>query len=167
MKAILILFIGLLVYCDFPSDEGFVDYGADYDSSVLQNVPADPEPNYFSDETAPARSLASTEPASSDPNANGGTVEPAMDTESTKAVEPASVAKTEEQEDADFYEQCTSKGFAPEQCCRTCVDSYLTSWADDNCSGTDECARQESQTAEAAARDGAKESATQGVSSGQ
>ena len=127
MKPFWILVICVLVYSDYPSDDGFVDYAADFDSSAVQ-APQDP-PNYFTDE--PARAVAdasTTEESAKDPGLAGGTTEPAADEPVQKKA-----PKTAEEEEADYYKECRDKGYAAEQCCKTCVESYLTNWAEETC----------------------------------
>lgn len=167
MKPFWILVICIFAYSDYPTDDGFVDYAADFDSTatVAQQDP----PNYFTDESA-GRTVASDDSAADDPakdpGLKGGTTEPAAD-----EVEPKKVAKTEAEEEADYYKECRDKGYAAEQCCKTCVESYLTNWAEETCYDEDDCEKRQIESAESAVREGSSNRApassqSEGVSSG-
>jgi hypothetical protein len=183
MKSLLVLFFGILAFADYPFGESYADYTTDFDSSLSQSQPKDP-PNYFSDLHHEADQAAKAadynydpydfQAPTADPNLAGGTTEPSADPNAVKpAPSDATAAKpesemTEEEKDKDFYDKCTAKGFAPSQCCRTCVENYLSSWAANACEDAEDCKQQEMQKAEDAARSPASvESSTGGVGVGQ
>ncbi len=155
MKPFWILVICIFAYSDYPVDDGFVDYAADFDSSATVQSPQDP-PNYFKDDSA-GRSVADDSGAidsSKDPGLNGGTTEPTAEAADKKAT-----AKTAAEEEADYYKECRDKGYAAEQCCKTCVESYLTNWAEETCVDESDCEARQVQSAEAAVREGSERGA--------
>ena len=151
MKPFWILVICILAYSDYPIDDGFVDYAADFDSTAIQ-APQDP-PNYFTDEST-GRTVADASDSmdpSKDPGLTGGSTEPAAD-EATEKKDP----KTAAEEEADYYKECRDKGYAAEQCCKTCVESYLSNWAEETCVDEADCEARQFQSAEAAVREGSE-----------
>jgi hypothetical protein len=170
MRSLIIILIGVLVYGADPQvTESFVDYAADFDSSSTAKPPADPSPSYFGDET-PDDAPAAKKPEV-DPNLAGGSISPTADapadTEAEAENKKADAAKLAEQEEKDFYDQCLANGYEPQQCCKTCVDSYLTSWADDDCYDARDCQAKQLRNAESAARSGDERApAADGTTSG-
>lgn len=159
MKPFWIMVICIFAYSDYPYDDGFVDYAADFDSSVLAAFPQDP-PNYMVDEHATELAVANA--SQEDPGLAGGTTEP------TAEVDPSTVAKakTNEDEEIDYYKECTDKGYAPEQCCKTCVESFLSGWAESSDVHAEDIAAQQQKQAEDAVIEGSRGPASEGVGVG-